>query len=161
MITFEPMGEESFQRYCEQAIRAYAEDHIRGGRWTPDEAYEKSAEEFRTLLPQGVATPDHFIYDLVEGEGRQAVGMLWLNTQQRGGERQVFIYEVEIYEPFRRRGYAAQAFALLDEWARERGASAIRLHVFGHNHAARALYEKAGYEPTNIQMIKRLDAKAG
>jgi predicted GNAT family acetyltransferase len=30
------------------------------------------------------------------------------------------------------------------------------LHVFGHNQVARALYEKIGYEVTNVLMSKKL-----
>jgi ribosomal protein S18 acetylase RimI-like enzyme len=40
--------------------------------------------------------------------------------------------------------------------ARRMGAETIRLHVFGHNTAARPLYVKLGYEPTNIVMAKPL-----
>ena len=36
------------------------------------------------------------------------------------------------------------------------GAEAIELHVFGHNQAAQALYEKLDYETTKIIMAKNL-----
>ena len=32
----------------------------------------------------------------------------------------------------------------------------ISLHVFGHNRVARALYEKLGYETTNVNMTEKL-----
>ena len=56
----------------------------------------------------------------------------------------------------RRRGYAEQAMLALEKEARRMGAGTIRLHVFGHNSAARPLYEKLGYYPTNIVMAKDL-----
>jgi RimJ/RimL family protein N-acetyltransferase len=34
------------------------------------------------------------------------------------------------------------------------GAGKVELHVFGHNHGARALYEKLGYTTTSIVMTK-------
>ena len=37
------------------------------------------------------------------------------------------------------------------------GLHKMGLHVFGHNLAARALYEKLGYVPVNINMEKQLD----
>ena len=55
-----------------------------------------------------------------------------------------------------RRGYATEAFAALEGEARSRGLAGIGLHVFGHNPGARALYEKLGYEATNINMFKRV-----
>jgi ribosomal protein S18 acetylase RimI-like enzyme len=42
----------------------------------------------------------------------------------------VWIYDIITHEQFRRMGYARL------------GAEKIELHVFGHNHGARALYEK-------------------
>jgi ribosomal protein S18 acetylase RimI-like enzyme len=36
------------------------------------------------------------------------------------------------------------------------GLDVISLHVFGHNRAARSLYEKLGYETTNVYMSKKL-----
>jgi ribosomal protein S18 acetylase RimI-like enzyme len=48
----------------------------------------------------------------------------------------------------------------LEELARGMGIREVALHVFGHNHAARALYEKAGYEITNINMTRTLDQGA-
>ena len=38
------------------------------------------------------------------------------------------------------------------------GFDTIALHVSGHNQAGRALYEKMGYEITNINMAKKLTA---
>jgi ribosomal protein S18 acetylase RimI-like enzyme len=36
------------------------------------------------------------------------------------------------------------------------GINSIRLHVFGYNHSAIAMYQKLGYETTNLQMEKKL-----
>ncbi len=47
-----------------------------------------------------------------------------------------------------------QAFQALEIKVRELGLHTIALHVFGHNHAARAMYEKLGYITTNVQMLK-------
>jgi ribosomal protein S18 acetylase RimI-like enzyme len=43
-----------------------------------------------------------------------------------------------------------------EDEARRLGVDTIRLHVFGHNTRARPLYDKLGYEPTNIMMSKTL-----
>jgi ribosomal protein S18 acetylase RimI-like enzyme len=67
-----------------------------------------------------------------------------------------FVYNIEVYPDFRRRGYAEAAMKELEVVARRMGAETIRLHVFGHNAAARPLYVKLGYEPTNIVMAKSL-----
>ncbi len=46
----------------------------------------------------------------------------------------------------RRRGVGSALLAACIEWAREAGAAELVLHVFAHNHAARALYRKLGFE---------------
>ena len=44
----------------------------------------------------------------------------------------------------------------LEETVRALGLDEIRLHVFGHNGAARALYRKLGFVETNVMMAKQL-----
>jgi ribosomal protein S18 acetylase RimI-like enzyme len=61
------------------------------------------------------------------------------------GKRQVFVLDIQIYEAYRRQGYGSQAFLAMEEKAKELGISTISLHVFKHNHSARAMYEKLGY----------------
>lgn len=46
---------------------------------------------------------------------------------------------------------------LAGDYARQQGAHTLGLNVFGFNVAARNLYQSIGYEPTAIQMRKRLD----
>ncbi|HSO28244.1 MAG TPA: GNAT family N-acetyltransferase, partial [Anaerolineales bacterium] len=70
-----------------------------------------------------------------------------------------FIYDFVIDEAYRRRGYGRLALLALEDKAREMGIDQIALHVFGHNHAARALYESVGYQVTNLQMAKALGEK--
>jgi ribosomal protein S18 acetylase RimI-like enzyme len=106
-------------------------------------------------LPEGLATPLHHLFKVVDEEGRK-VGILWINEQDRGGERIAYVYDIVIDAPHRRRGHAQAAFALMEDKAKELGLAGVALHVFGHNHEARALYGKLGFEPTNIQMFKRL-----
>ena len=56
-------------------------------------------------------------------------------------------------------GYGTQALRAVEERASELGAASVELHVFGHNPAARALYEKVGYETMSVVMAKRLVGK--
>lgn len=81
--------------------------------------------------------------------------MLWIQVMDKPTPR-AFIFNIEIDPRFRRRGYAMQAMTRLEDEARRMGLDSIGLHVFGHNTAARPLYEKLGYVATNINMSKRL-----
>jgi len=155
MIQLTPMTEAEFQAYLEPAIEEYGQEHIKSGHWRAEDAAEKSAAEFQGLLPEGLATPDQHLFSLKD-EGGTTVGMLWFAVTERGGKRAAFIYDVRVYDQFQRRGYATQAFQALEALARDMGLAAISLHVFGHNTAARALYEKLGFVAKNIIMDKTI-----
>jgi ribosomal protein S18 acetylase RimI-like enzyme len=150
-----PMTEQEFGAWLPGTIAGYAAEHVRTGRWSEEEALEKSRKETNDLLPKGLHTPDHRLWNIVPVGGREPVGMMWVGVAQKPAPS-AFIYNIEIYPQFRRRGYAEQAMLKLEDEVRRLGLESIRLHVFGHNTAARPLYEKLGYEPTNIQMLKRL-----
>ena len=155
MIQLTPMTEAEFQAYLEPAIEEYGQEHIKSGHWRAEDAAEKSAAEFQGLLPEGLATPDQHLFSLKD-EGGTTVGMLWFAMTERGGKRAAFIYDVRVYDQFQRRGYATQAFQALEALARDMSLAAISLHVFGHNTAARALYEKLGFVAKNIIMDKTI-----
>jgi ribosomal protein S18 acetylase RimI-like enzyme len=148
------MTAEQFESWKPGNIAGYAQEHVKDGKWTAEEAPRLAREEFERLLPQGRSTPGHRFFSIVRSPDRKAVGMLWI--QVGSAPRQTFIFNIEIFKSFRRRGYAFQAMTLLEEEARRLGLDSIRLHVFGHNAAARSLYEKLGYVATNIQMRKQL-----
>jgi len=84
--------------------------------------------------------------------------MIWLGRIMQGTKPAMFIYDFVIDEAHRRKGYGEQAMLAAEVQATALGYDTIALHVFGHNHAARALYEKLGYEITNINMAKKLTA---
>ena len=154
MIRFDPLTKSKYESYLAQSIQEYAAEHTRSGRWKPEEALEESHAEYARLLPEGLTTPDHFLRSIVDVDTEEPVGHIWYWLDRK--QEQVFLYDIRIDEPFRRRGYAIQAMRLLEEEAQKLGAEAIRLHVFGQNHAARALYEKLGYDASNIIMAKQL-----
>lgn len=158
MIRLVPMKETEYQAFLDLAIREYAEDRVRAGNWQAQGALERSAQDFQKFLPAGVATKDNYLYDIVDEALGTTVGVIWLARIMQGAHPIVFIYDFRIEEPFRRKGYGEQAMRAAEEHTKALGSDTIALHVFGHNHAARALYEKTGYEITNINMAKKLTA---
>jgi len=119
-------------------------------------AQARAEGEFLMLCPDGLHTPDHHHFDLHDPTTGQDVGVLWYALRHEGHRTSAFVYEIEIHAPYRRRGYATQAFTLLEQDAAARGATNIQLHVFGHNTGARALYTGLGFHETSIIMRKDL-----
>lgn len=158
--TLRPMTPAHFSAFLQSSIPAYAQEKVTSGQWAPSQALQQARQAFDELLPQGLATPHHHLYAIhggAEGEG-VPVGVLWIAEQDRGTGRAAYVYEVSIDPAHQRQGHASRAFAALEDEVRRLGLNGIGLNVFGHNHGARALYEKLGYAPTSITMFKRLDA---
>ncbi len=156
MLFLSPMPESAFVEYQSDAIRSYAQEHVQGGKWSAEEAQAESAKVHHDLLPQGVQTKDHYIWTICEQDLGAVVGMLWFANIKKGGKRVAYVYDFKIKPECRRKGYGEEAFTLMEEKVRSLGLTSIALHVFGHNHAAYALYQKLGYIATNINMSKSL-----
>ena len=154
MIRLEPMSEAEYRVYLEKLILEYAAEKVRAGNWTEAESLERSRLETEGLLPQGVQTPGNFIHKLLNENG-ETVGILWYARREKPPET-IFIYDFEIHESFRRRGYASQALLALEQQVRPQGIKKLELHVFGSNVAARELYKKSGFIETNVQMAKEI-----
>lgn len=155
-VRFVPFTEPRFQAWLLQAVPAFALLNVREGHWALAESIVKSQEAHAALLPQGLRTPDQFFVCLQDADSGAEVGTLWWSESDQAGRRQAYVYNIEIDEHARRRGYARAAFLELERVAREHGAQQLGLHVFGHNHGARRLYDALGFEPTSITMRKNL-----
>lgn len=150
------MDGSAFVGYRATLIRGYAQEKVRAGAWAPAEAEGRAQGDVDSLLPAGEETQGHYLY-VVRDEGLGAeVGVLWFATEDSGTGPRVWVYDIVIYEGFRRRGYGTRALELLERKASGLGAGRVGLHVFGHNHGARKLYEALGYEVTDLTMSKGL-----
>ena len=116
-----------------------------------------SAQDFQKLLPDGVATKDNYLYDIVDETLGLKVGMIWLARMLQGAEPIMFIYDFRIDEAQRRKGYGEQAMLTAEVQAKALGYDTIALHVFGFNHGARALYKKAGLRDHQHQYGEKVD----
>jgi len=157
MIQLLPMTQPEFEPWMAQAIADYADDKVKAGTWEANDAAARSRADFEKLLPAGLASPDNYLYSIWSDDAPldTPVGVLWVAVPPRKPPL-AFIYDFIIFEPYRRRGYGLQALTVLEDKVRSLGLDKIGLHVFGHNQGAIALYEKAGYEITDINMAKKV-----
>jgi ribosomal protein S18 acetylase RimI-like enzyme len=157
IVTFlSPMRTEVFPAYLENAIAGYAEDCVASHRWPSEGAIERSRADFENSLPQGLATPDNYLYEINASESGPTVGVLWFAIEKKNDLRKAFVYDIEIKAEYRRQGHAFQAFVLLEPIVCALGLGSIGLHLFSQNSGAQALYEKLGYVVTGTNMQKRV-----
>jgi len=159
MIEFKRMTEDSYRNFVASGVADFAEENVKSGEWDVADAQEKAQKELADLLPNGLETLNHFLFDLVDPSKGERVGVLWFALRGPQERRSVFIYDVRIDPHFQRQGYATQAFEVLKEKVRALGAKSVHLHVFGHNQGARALYESLGFVTTHLMM--ELDVTSG
>lgn len=158
------MNPGSFSGYREAAAKGYADDNVASGRWPEDGALQRSYQDFDQSLPQGLATPDNYLYEIGDETSGAIVGIMWFAVVVKNGLKSAFVYDVEVKAEFRRQGHARAAFAALEPLVKDLGLSSIGLHVFGHNPGAQALYNSLGYGITGVNMLKNLgksDAPSG
>ncbi|GAB3247521.1 GNAT family N-acetyltransferase [Chitinimonas naiadis] len=150
-----PMEEAGFAAFQAWSTPAYAVSNIKSGRWTEAEAPAKAAAQVAQLLPQGLATPHHYFFDVVTEESGK-VGVLWFALNPTANGPQAWVYEIFIDEAHRGQGLGRAAMMAFEAEALRLGAVSLGLNVFAYNEPAAALYRNLGYSPTAVQMAKPL-----
>ena len=156
MTRLEPMTHARYDAWLATTIREYAAEKVSAGNYAEEGSLERSKAEFDALLPQGLQTPGHEIRSMIDDAG-EAVGYVWFTIEDRPVGRVVFIYDIAVDPAHRRKGHAQAALAEIEDYARANGCIGVMLHVFGSNAGARQLYLRAGYDETNVIMLKRVD----
>jgi RimJ/RimL family protein N-acetyltransferase len=81
----------------------------------------------------------------------EIVGRLSLMRDPHPASAHVADLGLMVAAAYRRRGIATALMTAAEEWARDSRVSKLELHVFPHNAAAIALYEKLGYEREGLR----------
>ncbi|MER6995833.1 GNAT family N-acetyltransferase [Streptomyces sp. NPDC000410] len=148
------MTEAEFEAWRVTAVESYAQDWITRG--VPQEnARAMSEAAHRALLPDGFATRGSWLNILV-AEGA-AVGHVWVAEREvRPGERGAYVYDVEVAEEYRGRGYGRALMLLAERVAAAAGAPVLGLQVFAGNTPAINLYESLGHRTAHVNVFKHL-----
>jgi ribosomal protein S18 acetylase RimI-like enzyme len=154
-----PMSKHDFEHYEKAITIEYAKDLAIAEGLTREQSLARSQASTDSLLPDGYSTKNMWIFSPQNKEG-ETVGVLWLalNDQE---ESEMYVYDIEIFEQFRSRGFGRALMVAAEEFTCEIGMERIGLNVFGHNPKAKALYESLNYEvrstsPGKIAMVKKL-----
>lgn len=156
MTRLEPMSEEEFARSYDRGVARQAEEMVRRGLWSREEAPAAARSDMHELLPHGRATPGFSFCSIVDDPSGDRVGEAWYSTDVKGGRTHFWVHWIFVDRPHRRRGHARRTLELLEERAREAGADRIGLHVLADNDEALALYAKVGFRASSHRLAKRL-----
>jgi ribosomal protein S18 acetylase RimI-like enzyme len=143
-----------YDSWYERCFREYKAENIRANGLTDAEAETKARGDFDRYLPNGLGSPDQYIFTMKEKD--ETVGFIWFCERGPSDNRKAYILDIVVEENQRGKGYGKEAMLLLEEKVKALELKHIGLHVFGHNHRAHELYKKLGYIETNIVMEKTL-----
>ena len=122
-----------------ELLDAYARDPAGGGEPLSDYARDH-------LIDSLAARP--FIFSVLAFDGDTPVGLVNAieGFSTFACRPLVNVHDVVVASSHRGRGIAARLFAEVEAIASQRGACKLTLEVLSGNHAARALYEKLGFD---------------
>jgi ribosomal protein S18 acetylase RimI-like enzyme len=110
------------------------------------------------FLPDGLDTAGHHLLT-AENESGEAVGNAWVGqdpSQAAGTTGSAWLYDINVFAPFRRLGYGTAILAAAEALMAREGKTALGLNVVGDNEAAIALYRRNGYVVESMSMRKRI-----
>ncbi|CAM3140823.1 GNAT family N-acetyltransferase [Leuconostoc gasicomitatum] len=153
MLKIMPMSPNHFQKYMDFAVNEYATEKIAAGTWTAETAQKNSQLTYDRLLPNGLATPDNFFYSIFKNS--EIIGYIWFGTDNENAST-AFIFDFEIYKTYQNSGFGSKTLELVSNEAKNMGFTSLGLHVFGSNSRAIHVYQKSGFNITDIKMQKQL-----
>ncbi|MEX0379778.1 GNAT family N-acetyltransferase [Leuconostoc sp. MS02] len=153
MLKLMPMDPNHFQQYINFAVNEYAAEKVAAGTWTPEAAQKNAQLTYDRLLPNGLETPDNFFYSIFNDS--EVVGYIWFATDSENSSM-AFIFDFEIYKAYQNRGFGSKTLDLVSRETKNMGYTSLGLHVFGSNSRAIHVYQKSGFNITDIKMQKKL-----
>ncbi len=148
------MTEAEFVRFRVLDRQNYTESIIQAYGLSREEAQREALTLGEDILKEGMRSPGHEFFTVVEDASGKAVGYLWCEVNRE--KRRAFLYFVAVEEPERGKGMGEAALRRLEGQLKAEGIRSLGLHVFSHNTGALRLYERLGFQVTSVNMQKAL-----
>lgn len=153
-VTVRAMTADEITAYLSDAVETFADETMAADpSLTREAALANSRQVHEQTLPQGVDTPGHDFLVALDAESGRRTGITWLFHEERAG----FVYDVEVDEPERGKGYGRALMDAAADHLRGLGMEVLGLNVFGHNHVAHALYDALGYAVVDRSFTLTID----
>lgn len=155
-LRLSPATDDELVGYIAAMKGSYLTSLVEEGQLSQAAAQANSEATWAGLVPDGVHPVDgNEIMIARDAEGNR-IGVLWMSIRSAGGEEYAWIYDIEVDEALRHRGFGRSLMAAAEDWTRQKGLSSLQLNVFGGNTAARALYRSLGFIENAVHMSKRV-----
>lgn len=160
-VKLRKMTADEFKIFCRWSMEYHAKELVEELHISDAEALKRAAQEFAQMLPDGLQTEHNYLLTIAETDSEEAAGFIWTIHEETAGCKQSFLCDFAIWETKRCKGYGETALRLAENRASEAGCVESVLFVADRNMAAKALYEKCGYQFLRRQdygcyMIKKL-----
>lgn len=153
-VTLRPMTAMQYAAWRDRSVAGYVEDLIASGAVSAENARERGEQSFRTLMPDGLDSPNTWVFEVLDAVGER-VGTLWLGPHPDAADT-AFVYDIEIDEAHRGRGLGRATMLAAENVVKQAGFTKLGLNVFGFNERARRLYDSLDYRVVATQMVKDL-----
>jgi ribosomal protein S18 acetylase RimI-like enzyme len=144
-VKLSPMSDAGFEQYKKHSIEVYAQGMLDQGEYPHFAAARaaacKEVTNFYSTLQSGESSHP---FDIKIGE--KIVGYLVYSYLIYQGEKIAFVDYIEIFTPFRRKGYAQQAMQLMEQHVKKDDLKIIDLNVMLNKVGAQKLYASLGFE---------------
>jgi len=153
-IKLEPMTQAQYSEFMETIVPPYVAERAAADHVSAEEAERYAHRQHARLLPEGHRTTGHRFLRIVSTDGDESVGgvWFWIDVENKQG----FLYNITVFPRHRRRGFASDALARVEEMVRSAGCTALGLNVFSSNDGAIALYRKLGFSAVSSYWNKPL-----
>ena len=160
-VTIRNMTAEEFEAFFRWSVEQNVQELMEQLHLSEEEATRETLRELEQMLPDGLRTPHNHLMTVLDAGGESA-GFIWMLYEEFEGRKQCFICDFAVWEPKRRKGYAAAALQLAEQHAAKAGCEECVLFVRDDNTPARSLYEKCGYRVLRQKdygkfMIKKIE----
>jgi ribosomal protein S18 acetylase RimI-like enzyme len=125
--------------------------------WLPAEATERFAAGGCAQAVHAIGQPGHVVLIAADGSGRR-LGFLHacVNQSVFTGEQVGYISTVVVSASAAGAGIGRRLMRRAEQWASQQGCRVMTLEVFGQNAAARAVYDRLGYQEQTLKLAKPL-----
>ena len=145
-IILRKMNKEEYDMFYRLSFEHHVNELMDEEHMTRSEAGKETESELREMLPLGLDSENNNLMTVRMKDSEEQIGFIWTVYEMFQGVKQSFICDFEIYEKYRRRGFASETLKAIEEMSKEDGCEESVLFVADVNEAAKNLYEKNGYK---------------